>query len=59
MVVNGGNTTSDQNLNETNQMIVRKKRTRSNNQSNLDNNVLTNDITLMSPMGVFDDAMED
>ena len=40
-------------------MIMRKKRTRSNNQSNLDNNVLTSDITLMSLMGVFDDAIED
>lgn len=38
--------------------MVRQKRNRSNNQSNLDNN-LTSDITLQSPMGIFDDNIEE
>lgn len=50
--------TSNTNLSEAKAQIVRQKRNRSNNASNLDNN-MTSDITLQSPMGIFDDNIEE
>ena len=40
-------------------IVGRQKRNRTSNKSNLDNNnALTSDVTLLSPMGVFDDPVD-